>query len=234
MSIGSSVFAVRARDVHGKALCICAFLFRFLLLLGMRFDAVVVGMSVGVSMCVVTVLGRRRCGGELGGACAGKARAACAVAGAGGFHHFKCMHRHAHTDVLAQFERLHKNGSSHGGSRITRRLYVQRHFAEMMTEVCWMADVLTGADCHVRRHIRCGRASARRLVRSSSSACTCQSLACTVSRVAWQADRRTERWTSGCQDAGDHCARASCGCAHRDHRPHADIRALRWVACDVW
>ena len=37
--------------------------------------------------------------------------------------------------MSAQFEKLHKNGSSHGGSRITRRLYVQKHFAEMMSEV---------------------------------------------------------------------------------------------------
>ena len=43
-------------------------------------------------------------------------------------------HRHI-CAMHMQFERLHKNGSSHGGSRITRRLYIQKHFADMMSDV---------------------------------------------------------------------------------------------------
>lgn len=37
--------------------------------------------------------------------------------------------------LLEQYDLLHENGSSHGGSRITRRTYLEPHFADMMVEV---------------------------------------------------------------------------------------------------
>eukprot|EP00048_Salpingoeca_helianthica_P014833 m.223779 g.223779 ORF g.223779 m.223779 type:complete len:381 (+) comp16324_c0_seq1:1101-2243(+) len=36
--------------------------------------------------------------------------------------------------LLEQYDLLHENGSSHGGSRITRRTYLEPHFADMMVE----------------------------------------------------------------------------------------------------
>eukprot|EP00042_Codosiga_hollandica_P036388 m.277804 g.277804 ORF g.277804 m.277804 type:complete len:384 (+) comp54880_c0_seq1:1785-2936(+) len=42
--------------------------------------------------------------------------------------------------LIEQYERLHTKGSSHGGSRITRRTYEQLHFTKMMTEAYELWD----------------------------------------------------------------------------------------------
>lgn len=55
--------------------------------------------------------------------------------------------------LLEQFELLHGQGSSHGGSRVTRRTYLEPHFADMMVESykLWdQAEKESGIGCFER------------------------------------------------------------------------------------
>jgi sarcosine oxidase/L-pipecolate oxidase len=47
--------------------------------------------------------------------------------------------------LLEQFDFLHRRGSSHGDSRITRRVYLQDHYVALMVRIIAFASVVCRA-----------------------------------------------------------------------------------------